>query len=551
MSLCSDLKEVLTPYAQRIKGLAAADEEIKADLADVDNHTVKSAEQLISDKRTVDKVPYKYRASQSGKSDRAYDCIVGGTVCFNQLCNGSSVNTVSGRKYLTKIGGAWSVASGAGSAITGLTSGVDMVMDLNVMFGTAIADHIYALEQATAGAGVALFRAMFNKEYYPFTTNQLISVEGLSAKEVVGFNLWDEEWANGYYSTRGIFINSSEYIASKNKVHILPDRYYCLTSLPAQIGRICFYDENKNFVETITGTAGTKYVFKAPQNIHYMTFDMKGEYGTTYNHDICINLSDPLKNGQYEPYHKTVYPLDNTLTLRGAPVLKDGKVEFDGDLYSANGTVTRRYGVVDLGTLTWLMLNAGYFYTQSIRTLVKKGDAQIGYSHIRCILYVAENVASLSALADKSMSVDSNGSIQIHDSTYSDRDVLKASLSGVMLVYELATPTTETATPYTSPQIVDPYGTEEYISETICPVGHITEYPDNLRAKIDGLPWNLSMIAPVEITYTATRNYTVGQLLIVDNTLYKVTANIANNGTITPNSNVTATTLSEIISTLA
>lgn len=35
MSLYSDLNEVLTPYAQRIKGLAAADEEIKADLADL------------------------------------------------------------------------------------------------------------------------------------------------------------------------------------------------------------------------------------------------------------------------------------------------------------------------------------------------------------------------------------------------------------------------------------------------------------------------------------------------------------------------------------
>ena len=32
MSLFTDLKEVFTAYAQRIKGLAAADEEIKADL---------------------------------------------------------------------------------------------------------------------------------------------------------------------------------------------------------------------------------------------------------------------------------------------------------------------------------------------------------------------------------------------------------------------------------------------------------------------------------------------------------------------------------------
>lgn len=37
MSLFTDLKDVLTPYAQRIKDLAAADEEIKADLGSADN----------------------------------------------------------------------------------------------------------------------------------------------------------------------------------------------------------------------------------------------------------------------------------------------------------------------------------------------------------------------------------------------------------------------------------------------------------------------------------------------------------------------------------
>lgn len=35
MSLYSDLNEVLTPYAQRIKGLVQADTELKADLDDV------------------------------------------------------------------------------------------------------------------------------------------------------------------------------------------------------------------------------------------------------------------------------------------------------------------------------------------------------------------------------------------------------------------------------------------------------------------------------------------------------------------------------------
>lgn len=40
MSLFTDLREVLTAYAQRIKGLAAADEEIKADLGTVDKYSI-------------------------------------------------------------------------------------------------------------------------------------------------------------------------------------------------------------------------------------------------------------------------------------------------------------------------------------------------------------------------------------------------------------------------------------------------------------------------------------------------------------------------------
>ena len=40
MSLFTDLKDVFTAYAQRIKGLAAADEEIKADLDTQDAYTI-------------------------------------------------------------------------------------------------------------------------------------------------------------------------------------------------------------------------------------------------------------------------------------------------------------------------------------------------------------------------------------------------------------------------------------------------------------------------------------------------------------------------------
>lgn len=58
-----------------------------------------------------------------------------------------------------------------------------------------------------------------------------------------------------------------------------------------------------------------------------------------------------------------------------------------------------------------------------------------------------------------------------------------------------------------------------------------------------------ALIAPTETTTTASRAYTVGSYLILNNTLYKVTSAIASGVTITPNTNVRATTImSEIMS---
>lgn len=118
-------------------------------------------------------------------------------------------------------------------------------------------------------------------------------------------------------------------------------------------------------------------------------------------------------------------------------------------------------------------------------------------------------------------------------------------------VYKLTTPTTETAEPYDALQICDPLGTEEYVSTGICPVGHVTKYPENQVAKLDGLPSDFSrIIAPTEKAYKATRTYTVGRLLIVNNILYKVISAISSGATLTVGTNISETTLDEVIASL-
>ena len=113
------------------------------------------------------------------------------------------------------------------------------------------------------------------------------------------------------------------------------------------------------------------------------------------------------------------------------------------------------------------------------------------------------------------------------------------------VVYKLATPTTVQLTPTQVKTLlgynnISSSGTVEviYHADTKLYVDKMTSVDNNI-------------IAPTEADFVATRNYTVNDLVIVADTLYKVTANIANGGTITPNSNVQQTTLGALIKALS
>ena len=371
-----------------------------------------------------------------------------------------------------------------------------MHIDLTKMFGSEIADYVYNLEQTTEGAGVAWFKKLFPNDYYTYNAGEMMYVSGLSSHEMVGFNQWDEEWElGGIDGTTGKNIGNQDRIRSKNYIPVLPQKTYYLgyvgTFAPSFY--VCYYDTNKNFIErlthqknkTITIPSGCRY-------IRFFLYTSPSQAITTYNHDICINLSWPgWRNGEYEPYVKHSYPLDPSLTLRGVPKLSaDGKLYFDGDRYASDGTVTRRYGLVDLGTLTWIYYpNDTYFYaiiSNRFKNGVNGGGVCNNYA------FAGTNKSSeVSNLSNKSFMFTSNSAnnyIYIRDDSYTDAASFKAAVSGVWLVYELAEPTTETALPYQSPQIVDDFGTEEYVSTSIVPVGHETKYLANLRDKIQHLP---------------------------------------------------------------
>ena len=94
------------------------------------------------------------------------------------------------------------------------------------------------------------------------------------------------------------------------------------------------------------------------------------------------------------------------------------------------------------------------------------------------------------------MANPNNAYIQIRNDLYTTATDFKDAMSGIYLVYELDTPTIETADPYANPQTVNDWGTEEYVDYgyytgtrgVSIPVGHDTLYQANLRAKLEMIP---------------------------------------------------------------
>lgn len=392
-----------------------------------------------------------------------------------------------------------------------------MVIDLTAMFGSTIADYIYSLEQVTAGAGVAWFKKLFPKDYYEYNAGELLSVEGLESHDTVGFNQWDEEWeVGGINSNTGEPLEANDRIRSKNYSSCFPNtNYYCRIGSSGVSLYAWFYDADKNF---ISGAGVGNRITTFPNNARYFKLSTYGGNYSTYKNDICINLSwSGYRNGEYEEYTKHSYLLDNSITLRGIPKLDaSNNLYYDGDTYESDGTVTRKWGFYTIQTSD-ITLDDGGGYTnvvcakiQNLPGMLKTNAKQAIHSKygVAQVVWPFDNTSNIGKFAN-------NPATQAYwfifpvDTTI---EQMKSALAGTTIVYELATPTTETADPYTNPQIVDPDGTEEYVTSNYVPVGHDSTY--SLVCPISGYDEVSAIVSPTTDaedgqTYTADLGRTV------------------------------------------
>lgn len=394
--------------------------------------------------------------------------IKGNTLVWNQLVdtNTSSVTLTSGHKFITKVSGTYSLVNGTGQSLS-VTGGTDEVFDLTKMGLASI-------------TSVDEFKALYPLPIYSVDTGSLLSFNGTGIK-TVGFNQWDEEWEDGSITSSGVLQPISSSIRSKNFCPCLPNTTYYLRMIEGSTGQaICWYDSAKNFIIRVTDQETRNAI--SPSNASYFKlslYNYKIQDYVTYNNDVCLNISDTLKNGTYEPY------TSSTLSLPISTYFPTG-MKSAGSVYDE---LTPSKAITRVGSRAY---QSGDESDTTVNT-----DGTTTY-------YALTTPIETDVDLDLSYNTYEGGTEQL----------LPAN----------------TDVPATSP-----------ISMNV-----EFDFGENLNARFNKV---LSMIAPVE-SLQVSKAYSVGQYLIYDYTLYRVTSNITSGGTIKIGTNVTATTLAEILESL-
>ena len=413
----------------------------------------------------------------------------------------------------------------SGLDISGTTVNIQNVVititDVTQAFGTAIADYVYSLETATAGAGVAWlkkhFPAQFDSDYQAYDAGSLQSVSGLTMHKMVGFNQFDGET---YFPKKGFVkqADGSWYLASLTEmVNVL-----IWENKAGYSGNMSFTYEYKNINSSGSGglrvktifTDGTVYIDYSPVTtamtkrtitvnsngriVDRMVWDYGSSAQGTYLKDFCINFSwDGEKDGTYEPYKEYTYALDSSVTLRGNPkVDASGNLYYDGDEYLPDGTVNRRYGEVTFdGSSSDGWSHQANYGSSSRFDYASSTFGGKPYGEVVSNLFVKGLIGTPDTEAISLHGKSGHLIVQIQTSKLSADTV-----SGLMayfaqhpltVIYEKASTATETALPYQETQIVDDFGTEEFVLADTAfpvPVGHETYYKNNLRAKLEMSP---------------------------------------------------------------
>ena len=404
-----------------------------------------------------DQVPYVSRAMSSSTvadvGNHEMDTLVGGSIAWNQLIKNGNFNELA-----TSASNGWVKADAT----------VSVSDNVATVTATATGGRIWCSNASPVGNHKYMVIAEVKSPSATVKIQVVKNNGGANIKNVFssGNNAWEKLATVIEYTP---LTNNNFYFYVRDTATSDWQTYY--------VRNTGMFDLTQMFGSTIAD-----YIYSLEQNttgagVAWFRALFPNDY-YAYNTGELIHVNASAHK-TYDANYNVIgnYALDSDLVLRGIPKLDaNNRLYYDGDTYASNGTVTRKYGIVDLGTLTWTyQTEQNRFTSSTLSPTMKRSPSGRNADWLMCDKYVA-NISG----ADKTIFVYTGGEIYIYDSAYTDADAFTNSLSGVYLVYELATSTTESADPYTGTQTIVANGSEEYVvtaqSGVSMPVGHKSYY---------------------------------------------------------------------------
>lgn len=296
-----------------------------------------------------------------------------------------------------------------------------ILIDLTLMFGTG--------NEPTTLTDNRI-QNLLNRGYIAYNQGEY---KGTNVGEIATepYNLFDGELEGGGIDANGNQNNVNNF-RTKNYTKVVPSLSYTFEFNSTDLGGYMYvyqYDQNKNYVAD-SYTSNGSYNLQLTANTHYVRVQWyKSGSGwrdnVPTNANVCIHRTG-TRTG-YAP-HKPSASIPFIYQGNGALNAHD-----TFEITSSEYVFTRNVWKVDFGSLNWEYAGANIFY---VGLTGVKSTSDYELANLICDKYAT---VERSDLADKTICVSSTDLIT-KDSSYTNANTYKSTMSGTYAYYELATP---------------------------------------------------------------------------------------------------------------
>ena len=263
-------------------------------------------------------------------------------------------------------------------------------------------------------------------------------------------NFHDSQRCNLEYSNVGVVLTATgQYARARYITNVEKGKTYTVSLYVSSTGdyNMIYLGNNKGSwaypqhgtFEVNSSREFYKRTFVALTDVFTIGFYCTAQGNTGIMTADNIQLEEGSTATPYEPYQGESYDIDFPQSA--------GTV-YGGTLDVTTGLLTVTMAEVDLGTIDWnYYTGSASPYFTSRRALSPAYLFKIKNINILCSNYSYAGVGSIGS--DIGFSVIETSYIRLRDLNYTDAATFKAAMSGVQLVYELATPITYQLTPHT------------------------------------------------------------------------------------------------------